>query len=137
MEEKTLSRRGFLKRLAGIAAAVPALLFIYKFLSPETTTEEVLVEAAEAEIPEGGAVIFPDKNVAIMRMDGKLSAMSLVCTHLGCTLALDGDKFVCPCHGSVFKLDGKVVKGPATKPLHVYKTETSDGKIRVYGEEKA
>ncbi len=45
-------------------------------------------------------------------------AISLTCTHQGCTVQLaDDGKFHCPCHGAVFDRQGRVVKGPATKDL--------------------
>ncbi len=45
-------------------------------------------------------------------------AISLACTHQGCTVQLaEDDKFHCPCHGSVFDRQGKVLKGPATRDL--------------------
>ncbi|MBD2663037.1 amine oxidase [Richelia sinica FACHB-800] len=49
-------------------------------------------------------------------------AISLTCTHQGCTVhkAADG-QFHCPCHGAVFTAEGKVVKGPAQRDLAKFK----------------
>lgn len=45
--------------------------------------------------------------------------VSKVCTHMGCILDLSGNKLLCPCHGSEFSLDGKVLEGPARDALEV------------------
>ncbi|MBD2775673.1 FAD-dependent oxidoreductase [Iningainema tapete] len=48
-------------------------------------------------------------------------AISLSCTHQGCTVKMAEDgKFHCPCHGSVFASDGKVLTGPAQQDLPRY-----------------
>lgn len=50
-------------------------------------------------------------------------ALSMRCTHLGCTVgAPSGDRLVCPCHGSVYALDGSVISSPATQALHLYQS---------------
>jgi len=50
---------------------------------------------------------------------GKVQVFAQNCSHLGCSVALNAkDKsFDCPCHGSMFHLDGTVLHGPAQYPL--------------------
>ncbi|QIR35707.1 FAD-dependent oxidoreductase [Tolypothrix sp. PCC 7910] len=53
---------------------------------------------------------------------GSEEAISLTCTHQGCTVKkADDGKFHCPCHGAVFAADGKVLKGPAQRDLAKFK----------------
>ena len=40
-----------------------------------------------------------------------------VCTHLGCTVNHVGSGYKCPCHGSVFDEQGRVLSGPAPRAL--------------------
>ncbi|MEL7037498.1 MAG: FAD-dependent oxidoreductase [Cyanobacteria bacterium J06592_8] len=53
---------------------------------------------------------------------GKKQALSLSCTHQGCTVkqAKDGN-FYCPCHGSIFDKNGKAISGPAQRNLAQFK----------------
>ncbi len=46
-----------------------------------------------------------------------LRVNSMVCTHQTCVVSKMGSEFHCPCHGSRFAKDGKVIQGPAKKPL--------------------
>jgi cytochrome b6-f complex iron-sulfur subunit len=56
-----------------------------------------------------------------------IAALSSICTHLGCTvLPLSGSQLRCPCHGSMFALDGTVTAEPATVNLPRY-AATFDG----------
>jgi Rieske Fe-S protein len=54
------------------------------------------------------------------------TALSLVCTHLGCTVEQKNDKYECPCHGSIYNRDGEVQKGPASNPLKRLRVTTND-----------
>ncbi|MFD7701122.1 FAD-dependent oxidoreductase [Streptomyces caelestis] len=76
---------------------------------------------AEALPPGEGAVVrTEDGRLAVYRdEDGVLHAVSARCTHLGCLVDFNAAEraWECPCHGSRFDTDGKVVQGPATRPL--------------------
>ncbi|MGX5211906.1 FAD-dependent oxidoreductase [Streptomyces violaceus] len=79
------------------------------------------VPPVESLPPGEGAVVRTDGHrLAVYRDDdGTLHAFSARCTHLGCLVAFNGAEraWECPCHGSRFDTDGKVIQGPATKPL--------------------
>ena len=72
-------------------------------------------------LPGGGAVVrIHGRDVAAYRReDGTVSAVSARCTHLGCLVTFNGAErsWDCPCHGSRFDTDGRVIEGPATKQL--------------------
>ena len=58
-------------------------------------------------------------------------ALLSVCTHLGCVVPWNraANKFCCPCHGSQYDENGKVVRGPAPLSLALAHTTTQDGKL--------
>lgn len=61
---------------------------------------------------------FRSDGFFVIRRDGKLFALSSVCTHRACKVSAQPDtSFVCRCHGSNFSPDGKVLNGPATRDL--------------------
>jgi nitrite reductase/ring-hydroxylating ferredoxin subunit len=77
--------------------------------------------APEDVRPGSGAVIRRGvQKVAVYRADnGQLMEFSAVCPHLGCIVAWNETESTwdCPCHGSRFSCDGKVVNGPANTDL--------------------
>lgn len=69
---------------------------------------------------EGRIVKVEGKKLAVYRDDkGAVHAVSAICTHQGCQVAFNPIEcsWDCPCHGSRFDLDGKVLDGPAETPL--------------------
>lgn len=62
--------------------------------------------------PENPIAIYKNRN-------GDFKVFSAKCTHLGCTLSWNPleKSFDCPCHGSRFLNNGKVINGPANTEL--------------------
>ncbi|MBN2622624.1 MAG: FAD-dependent oxidoreductase [Acidimicrobiales bacterium] len=75
---------------------------------------------AHLEPGDGGVVDLDGHTVGAYRdPGGELHAVSVTCTHLGCTLRWNGAEtsWDCPCHGSRFSYEGAVLDGPAVRPL--------------------
>lgn len=63
----------------------------------------------------------------IVLQNNTAKVYSAHCTHLGCRIdKMEGDRFVCPCHGSQYDLNGKVFKGPAFRNLSELPASISD-----------
>lgn len=60
---------------------------------------------------------YRDSGFFLIRQGNRLFARSALCTHRTCKLNARRDEFHCPCHGSVFTLDGRVTRGPARRDL--------------------
>jgi menaquinol-cytochrome c reductase iron-sulfur subunit len=74
---------------------------------------------------------------AIKNSDTDVTVFSPICPHLGCRYKwqADNDHFVCPCHQSVFDKDGKVLAGPAPRPLDTLPTKIENGDLYVEWEQ--
>lgn len=69
---------------------------------------------------EGAIISLGTKKAAVYRDEKNvLHAFSAICPHLGCIVQWNGGEksFDCPCHGSRFTCEGKVVNGPAQGDL--------------------
>ncbi len=75
-------------------------------------------------------VIVKDANlqfpICVYKMGDNATALLMQCTHQGCEVNPNKYSLVCPCHGSEFDTDGKVINPPAEEPLKKYKV-TMDG----------
>ena len=62
---------------------------------------------------------------------GEVCAFGPQCTHLGCAHHWEEARgqFVCPCHNSLFSIDGRVTYGPAPRPLDRYAVKTDGNKL--------
>ena len=98
---------------------------------PEPPSEFDLGPAAE--YPPGAPTILPWVPAVLYREQGEFVAYSLTCSHLGCTIEQDEDGgFVCPCHGSRYASDGRVLQGPAQEALRQLRVELQeDGTLKL------
>ena len=122
-------RRAFLRAVAGV---VTGGVLLERFLRPPRSSAGLLTSVADADIPARGALVYRSRRFAIVREGGQVYAVSLICTHLGCTVNVSDSRLSCPCHGSIFERDGKVVRGPAQKGLPHLRVQRQHGNWLVF-----
>jgi nitrite reductase/ring-hydroxylating ferredoxin subunit len=116
-----ITRRALLAS-GGLAAATAAAgVVVGERLSGGPPGEQQLVPDAAAwipvanlaDVPPGSAMPFSTPAVRgfLVNSGGQITALSGVCTHLGCMLRLDTAqrRLDCPCHRAAFAFDGSVV----------------------------
>lgn len=74
-----------------------------------------------------------DPTYLVVQQDKTLAEYGLnaVCTHLGCVVPWNAseNKFICPCHGSQYNSEGKVVRGPAPLSLALVNANVEEDKV--------
>jgi menaquinol-cytochrome c reductase iron-sulfur subunit len=152
MESST--RRSFYSAaIAGLGglmtAALAAPAAAYLLIRPKSQKQSDFVPAADlATLTVGkpeevvfrrtrvdGWRVLNEKSTAwVLRKDDQnVVAFAPQCTHLGCAYHWDEkeNNFLCPCHTSTFSIDGKVLSGPAPRPLDRLVTKIDQGKILI------
>ena len=130
METTHKGRRRLIKTLI---LSVISLPLIGRFLIPKIVHLKALLRIKKEKVPGGGALIFGQKKIAVIRENQEIYALSLTCTHLGCSVNATSKGFLCPCHGSMFSTRGIVLKGPADRPLKKLAVEEQDDDILIMG----
>lgn len=134
----------------GIALAAPAAAYLLVTDDPKRRGSfEEVANLTQLEIGKPREVSFErnrvdgwrsfqEKAIAwVVRTDeSNVIAYSPQCTHLGCAYHWEesGNQFVCPCHGSRFSIDGKVLAGPASRPLDRYPVQVENSKLLIGSE---
>jgi len=135
-----LSRRDFLKlardsilALSGLLGLGGLIRFLDYQTEPPAPTDFDLGPAAD--YPAGTRKVIPEVPALLLHDENGFSALSLACTHLGCTVEEKAEGFACPCHGSRFDPQGRVTRGPANKSLRKLRVETTeDSHLHLYTE---
>jgi cytochrome b6-f complex iron-sulfur subunit len=134
------ARRKFLHRMYNMTLGFWALggvgaagyvggRYLWPTRAGEVTGGERAVTVPEADLTAKPIVkvLVEGQPVGVFEYQGKVHALSLVCTHLGCLVSwvpTEGE-FHCPCHGSRYDANGAVLQGPAPLPLKRYDARVS------------
>lgn len=129
-----LDRRGFLKlsSCAMAAFAVPgcASVAMTRVTPRDGALRISLADHLRLAAPGGYLRLQPENGsppvYLLAHPDGGYVALSPICTHLGCTVNIEGPRLVCPCHGSTYDRAGDVLRGPAERPLARYPVDATD-----------
>ena len=89
--------------------------------------------AEAARVPAGGAyrTTVGDRPLILVDAGGRVRTFVAECTHEGCPLGWNATQRLirCPCHGSAFDTAGRVVEGPARRPLTELETLVDRGTV--------
>lgn len=153
IEEKTNRRTFYLTVIYGLWGLISAALgipaIIYLLFPPKADKQGDWVEAGDItqlkpKTPEelvfrrnrvDGWKTSSEKSTAwvVKTADNRVTAFAPECTHLACAYHWEDERnmFVCPCHGSTFSVDGKVLSGPAPRPLDQFAVKLEGTKILI------
>jgi cytochrome b6-f complex iron-sulfur subunit len=117
-EKQDLTRRNFLSAAGWAVAGAGLLGFlgqVGRFFWPNVQygPPSKFSIGKPALYPDGAKQNIADQKVSIIRHGANIGAISMVCQHLGCTVAASATGYDCPCHGSKYDDMGNVTHGPA------------------------
>jgi len=133
-----ITRRDFIKVASQSLVALSSLVglgILIRFLSyqPAPPPPKKYEVGTEKNYPLDSRTLLPDIPALLIHSASGYSAISLVCTHLGCTVQDQAGILTCPCHGSRYDIDGKVTHRPANSALQSLRVELdANGNLTVY-----
>lgn len=136
-----MDRRAFLIRSLVAALAAPGTGACAAVVATRVTPRDGRVRLPLRNHPRllqpGGSIeIQPGEgrpSIYVLAVAGEEAyvALSSVCTHLACRVEVQGSRIACPCHGSAFDRRGRVLRGPAQRPLEEFPVSTTDEGVLV------
>lgn len=128
--------------LLGIAAAAGGIAVSSSLVpgcapAPDDGTTRIALDG----IPDDRAIHVPhrEQTVEVRRIGDAFRAMSLSCTHMGCTVRWhdDLDLYQCPCHFGQYDAEGQVLGGAPTHPLRRFRWRVQGDDLLILPEREA
>lgn len=135
-----MTRMEFLKLIGAGTVASTAVICLGSCSSNNTTAPQNVdftIDISQSpydNLKTIGNYIIKNQVIVAHTVNDTFVAVSSICTHQGGTLQYlsSSNLFHCPNHGSEFKTDGTVSKGPAAKPVQEYNVTVTGNIIRVF-----
>jgi cytochrome b6-f complex iron-sulfur subunit len=138
VKKSDLTRRDFLSLLSKTMIAVSGLLglggMLHFLTAPAEEPPQTQFDLGPAgNYPLGSRTFINQSQAVIFHTPQGYRALSTVCPHLGCLVNPDQDGFLCPCHGSRYDKNGKVMRGPSKQDLNELRLEENpSGNLILY-----
>jgi Rieske Fe-S protein len=135
-----IGRREFVERSLGAVIAASMLGGCASLVTRTVAPIDGALRLALVHYPElaaeGGSLKVipkgaPDPIYVLALGNRRFAAVSPICTHLGCTVEIEQSRLVCPCHGSNYDREGRVLRGPAEQPLTRYPVELTTDDVLI------
>lgn len=145
--DEAIDRRSFLFSAAATSLGASAFFLfatLAQALLPPGRSIDGVTEAGEQRVARLSdldlnkpvVVEYGDDKVFVMKTSHtRVVAFDTACPHARCTLAFN-DRilgFSCPCHGGLFALNGRRLKGPSRRDMVRLKTRVVDGEVVISG----
>ena len=157
-EAPNRSRRNFLQAVVGVFSTLIGLFLAIPFIAAFIGSARRAEEREPTEVggldalPVGEPVELVFREVrgdafvrrelmhhiwAVRTSGSEVTVFSPICPHLGCAFGWDARaaQFRCPCHASAYTIDGRVIAGPAPRPLDTLPAEIRQGRLFVRWEQ--
>lgn len=157
IEQAESARRSFLKWLLGaivfinglvVGAPYLRVIFSRAKIKKSEWTEVAALSSLPIGRPKDLKFMVPTEDAylrgtalrsvwAIRHSQQDITIFSPICPHLGCYYKWDEQtaSFECPCHASVYDINGRVLGGPAPRPLDTLPYKIENGMVYVQWEQ--
>ena len=137
------NRRDFIKNMAGATALACCGSGISLLMQSCTTVNKIQGKIIDNIITVSKSDFMENKFLIVNNLDLKApiylikdnndgyNAFLMLCTHRDCALTPTGSFMTCPCHGSEFSNQGKVLQGPAEKTLTEYNVTVLETTVNI------